>query len=99
MHAGQATELWLPRFNRFDGLPGIFHFHDLLTYTQHSIHHGMELRCIPYTLPSLCKEVRVTRIRFSFPRFIHSYLLLRIHHMLHALLRATTSTGEKELTF
>ena len=32
MYAGQATDLWLPRFNRLDRLPDISHFHDRLTY-------------------------------------------------------------------
>ena len=84
MHAGQATELWLPRFNRFDRLPGIFHFHDLLTYIQHSIHHGMELRCIPYTLPSLSKEVPLfTHIAY----FAYTICFMPYSELPHPLVR------------
>ena len=32
MYTGQATELWLARFNRLDRLPDTSHFRDLLVY-------------------------------------------------------------------
>ena len=99
MYAGQATEYWLPRFNRLDRSPYTFYYRDPPNVSSNPCTIAWSLHFMSCMFPFLCVKTRSSCIRVPFLENIHSGHLLRMHHIHQTLLRATTFIAQKQLAF